>query len=357
MRQLAVPGAYSWSAWQPDRGMNFNGYLLVRDGGNVAVDPLPLDDAQAGQIGALGGVATIVLTNRDHERGALAMRDRFGARVITHEREAGSFSFAPDATFGDGDTVVPGIAAIGLPGAKTPGECALYLRESGCAIVGDAVLGAPAGALSILPETKLSDRPRFLRSLRSLWALRLRSLLTGDGEPLFGGADAALGDLLERELGAEAFRMNADEARWEVDESDPAPYRAAAAEIGLLIGARKLGYRLAELAPGQWFCPYHWHAEEEEVFYVLEGTPTVRLARGELVCRPGDFIALPTGGRGAHQVGNRSDRPARLLLLGMETPNEVVYYPDSRKVGLHRGLMLRSEPALDYYDGEEQTVS
>jgi len=357
VRQLAIPGVYSWSAWQPDRGMNFNGYFLVRDGGNVAVDPLPVDDTQAEQIRAQGGVATIVLTNRDHERGARAMRDRFGARVLAHEREAASFAFSPDATFGDGETVVPGMVAIGLPGAKTAGECALYLREFACAIVGDAVLGAPAGALSLLPEAKLADRARLLHSLRSLWALRLKTLLTGDGEPLFGGADAALGDLLGRELGAEAFRMNADEARWIVDETDPVIYRAAAAEIGLLIGARKLGYRLAEVGPGQWFCPFHWHAEEEEFFYVLEGTPTVRLHDGELQCRPGDFIALPTGERGAHQVGNRSDRPARLLLLGMETANEVAYYPDSRKVGIHRGLLLRTEPALDYYDGEEQTVS
>lgn len=357
MRQLALPGAYSWSAWQPDRAMNFNGYFLVRDGGNVAVDPLPLDEAQTEWIAARDGVATIVLTNRDHERGAREMRDRFGARVLTHEREAASFSFAPDATFEDGETVAPGIVCIGLPGAKTPGECALYMREFACAIVGDAVLGTPAGALSLLPEAKLSDRSRLLRSLRALWALRLNVLLTGDGEPLFGGADAAIGRLLERELGAEAFRMNADEARWEIDAEDPLRYRTAAAEIGLLIGARKLGYRLAEIGPGQWFSPLHWHAEEEELFYVLEGTPTVRMTGGELQCRPGDFIALPTGERGAHQVGNRSDRPARLLLLGMETANEVAYYPDSRKVGIHRGLMLRSEPALDYYDGEEQTVS
>lgn len=357
MKRLAVANAYSWSAWQPDRGMNFNSYLFIREGGNVAVDPLALDETQIEQLNALGGVATILLTNRDHERGAAALRERFGARVLCHEREAALFSFEPDGTFADGEAVVPGFICIGVTGAKTPGECAFGLPEHRTAVVGDAILGAPAGGLSLLPQAKLADRDVLLRSLRALWSNRLQSLLLCDGEPLFTGADDAIGELLLREMGAEANRINADELRWETDPSDPPRYRASMAEVGLLIGARKLGYRLAELQPGQWFCPLHWHAEEEELFYVLEGTPTIRMPHGNLSCRPGDFIALPTGEAGAHQVGNLSSRPVRLLLLGMNVPNEVTFYPDSGKVMIYRGRVLRTEPVLDYYDGEELTVS
>lgn len=52
------------------------------------------------------------------------------------------------------------------------------------------------------------------------------------------------------------------------------------------------------------------------------------------------------------RIGNESGRPCRFLMLGLETPNEVAFYPNSRKVLIHRDLMLRSEPSLDYYDGE-----
>ena len=70
---LEIPGAWMWSAWQPDRGMAFNSYLFERDGGFVCIDPLPLDDASLDAIAAMGRIHTIVLTNRDHERATQAL--------------------------------------------------------------------------------------------------------------------------------------------------------------------------------------------------------------------------------------------------------------------------------------------
>ena len=137
MQRLALPGAYSWSAWQPDRNLFFSSHLLVREGGNVAFDPLPLGDDDAREIESLGGVATILLTNRDHARGAAAMRDRFGARVLAGRREMPLFEMKIDGAFED--EPVPGIAAIPLDGAKTPGELAFVIQAFGAAVIGDAV--------------------------------------------------------------------------------------------------------------------------------------------------------------------------------------------------------------------------
>ena len=78
---LAVPGFHAWSLWQPERGMFFTSFLWVREGGNVVFDRLPLSDDERA-VDALGGVTTILLTNRDHERAAAATRERFGARVL-----------------------------------------------------------------------------------------------------------------------------------------------------------------------------------------------------------------------------------------------------------------------------------
>lgn len=357
--RLRFEGSWTWSAWQPDRGMNFNSYLFEREGGCVAVDPLPLDAASEEQIAKMGGIAAIVITNRDHERGARVLRHRFGARVLAERGEAALLSIPVDATFGDGDEVFADAFAIALPHGKTPGETALHLPAHNAAIVGDALLGSPAGALSLLPDEKLEDRARFVKSLRKLWALQLDALLPCDGQPLFAGADAAIADLLLRAGGPSVFRINSDEIEYRVDAQDPAAYRCEDGEVGLLIGARDLGYRLARIAPGQVFCPLHWHARCEEFFYVVEGHPTIRTSEGTIACRPGDFIAFPTGPRGAHQVLNDGTESALVLLVGVEDSAvgfEACFYPDSDKVGMWtpegRLRMLRASPDLDYYDGE-----
>lgn len=339
LARLEIPGAWMWSAWQSDRGMNFNSFLFERPGGCVAIDPLPLDAASVDAIAELGGVAKIVVTNPDHLRAAPALCERFGASIV-------------DA-LGDGDEAFPGAYALNIRGGKTD-EIVLHLPDARAAIVGDAILGAPAGALSFLPDAKLHDPRRLAFELRRVWALQLNTLLLGDGQPVFSGADRAIGDLLRRRLGAELYRINIDELTYRRG-TEPASYAAADAEVGLLVGARKLGYRVAELAPGKAFCPLHWHVGAEEFFYVLSGTPSIRMADGTIECRAGDIIAFPVGERGTHQLRNDSKAPCLVMLVGMNETFETCFYPDSNKLGVYtpeRDFMLRAAPMLDYFDGE-----
>ncbi|HEV3154422.1 MAG TPA: cupin domain-containing protein [Candidatus Baltobacteraceae bacterium] len=355
---LEIPGAWMWSAWQPDRGMAFNSYLFERDGGFVCVDPLPLDDASLDAIAAMGRIHTIVLTNRDHERATQALVARFDARVVAGEREAALFGVRVDATVKDGEHVFEGAVALDLPNGKTSGEIALYLPQAKAAVVGDALLGTPAGSLSLLPDEKLQDVQQFILTLRRLWALELRALLLCDGQPLFADADAAIGALLRRRGGPQIHRINVAEIEYSVTR--PGKYANDDGEVGLLIGARQIGYRLARIAPGKAYCPLHWHVRCEEFFYVLEGNPTIRTLDGAIECRPGDFIAFPAGETGAHQVRNNGTMPCLVLLVGMEEAAvdlEACFYPDSDKFGIwttHGRLRLvRATPEVNYYEGEE----
>ncbi|HTA40678.1 MAG TPA: cupin domain-containing protein [Candidatus Acidoferrales bacterium] len=350
MQALALPGFHTWSQWQPDRGMFFSSFLWVREGGNVAFDPLPLteDDAQA--IEGLGGVSTILLTNRDHERGAAAMRERFGARIFSSRLEAELFELKVDGVF---DRVaLPGLRAIPLEGAKTPGEVAFLTDDLTVAIAGDAILGTPAGALSFLPDAKLGDPLALALSLRRLWTPRLRTLLLGDGASLYAGAEDALAALIEARGGPAVNRVNVDELEYEFTDGVDGKYASHDAEIGWHIGGRHLGYQMVRLPAGARFCPMHAHDREEELFYVIEGHPTVRTLRGDLRLRPGDFMAFPVGDRGTHQLANESDVDALVLLLGEDHEDETVYYPDSRKVLAGRRRWIMREDHLDYFDGE-----
>ncbi len=157
LARLNVSGAWMWSAWQPDRGMNFNSYLFEREGGCVAVDPLALDPPSMEQVDALGGISTIVVTNPDHVRAAAALRERFGARIVD--------------TFDDREEVFPGAYAVAIPHGKSD-EVALHLPAAKAAVVGDAIIGAPAGALSLLPDEKLRSPSGLALALRRLWSLQ-----------------------------------------------------------------------------------------------------------------------------------------------------------------------------------------
>ena len=150
----------------------------------------------------------------------------------------------------------------------------------------------------------------------------------------------------------QAARVNLDELEF-VPDDGPAPYNAAAAEVGRSIGAQRLGYALGVLERGQVYCSNHWHTQEEEVFVVWSGTPTLRTPQGEFTLRPGDVVAFPTGERGAHRISNESDAPCLVLMFANIDAGDVCHYPDSRKLLVETtGTLVRSEPALDYFDGE-----
>ena len=346
-----------WSVWQPDRSVFFNSYFLKRSDGNIVVDPLAWTPDDEAQMRDGGGVAWIVITNRDHERKSRDLARLFGAKIAAGALDAPLLSGPVDLELHEEDTTFTGLQIIELHGMKSPGEMALHLPDQKTAIVGDALWGDPAGSVRLLPDEKLLDPRAAVLSLRKLWALRLDALLVGDGAPIFHDADAVIGAYLEGRTDVYVNRINLDETTERThDERSPSgiDYSCTIREIGFLIGARKLGYWVATLAPGARFCPLHSHAREEELFYVMEGTPTVRTLRGDVLCRPGDFIAFPTGARGAHQLLNASKAPCTVFLLGMSDKDEVCFYPDSKKfmIDPYDGVIVRGEPVLEYYDSE-----
>jgi uncharacterized cupin superfamily protein len=249
------------------------------------------------------------------------------------------------------DDLIAGMRVIGLGGLKTEGEFALWLRSKRALIVGDALWGDPAGSLRMLPDEKLSDPMRAVRSLRRLRVVYPRHLLVGDGVPIFDHAYEAITAYLETRGAAHPNVVNLDELMY-WHRNGPGVYQATEAEIGFLLGAEKLGYRVARLDPGNAFCPMHWHTEEEELFIVWEGTPTLETPHGSMTLRRGDLIAFPTREFGAHKLVNHSDAPATIIMIS-NTKSEVCFYPDSKKLLVDAAdIIVRSEPILDYYDGE-----
>ena len=147
------------------------------------------------------------------------------------------------------------------------------------------------------------------------------------------------------------------EQDWD-NEHDREGYRHRVIAVGDRLGGALLGGSLYELPPGEKTWPYHYETGCDEWLIVVSGRPTLRGADDERELEPGDVAVFPEGPAGAHQVMNRSGETCRVLLLSSKSPLAFVHYPDSGKVGLWsegKGYeaMLRSEPDLDYWEGED----
>ena len=84
-------------------------------------------------------------------------------------------------------------------------------------------------------------------------------------------------------------------------------------QLGSAAGGEKLGCSLYEVPPRRRAWPYHYHLANEEAIYVLEGSGTLRIDERQITLSRGDYVAMPVGERGAHQIINTSDEPLRYL--------------------------------------------
>lgn len=355
MQRTVVGGVSMWSVWQPRHNVYFNSYLIASPDGNLVTDPLPLDEAAAAEVEALGGIAWIVITNRDHERDARAIAERFGAQIAAAVGDAGALSVPVARTLAEGDRLL-GARVLHLPGVKAQGEIALWFADLGTVLVGDALWGEPAGSLRLLPDEVHSDVPQAVRSARRLRALHPTHVLVGDGAPVFNDGFAVLTACIDAR-DEYVNVVNFDELLFRDDPLEyPEIFRTQGAEVGFALGATKMGYQVGRIPPGREYCPLHWHTKEEELFVVWEGAPTLLSPRGERRLRRGDIVAFPTDARGAHKLRNDTDQPVTVLMIANADDGDVRLYPDSDKMVVDKvDLMVRCSPELDYFDREGGT--
>jgi uncharacterized cupin superfamily protein len=136
--------------------------------------------------------------------------------------------------------------------------------------------------------------------------------------------------------------------------------------VGAGAGGEKLGATLYEVDPGGRVSPLHIHHANEEMLFVIDGRPTLRTGDGERELEPGEVVSFPSGRRGVHQVLNRGDERARVLIVSTMHYPEVVEHPDSNKVVAISGrpdetaamfLAFRKDDAVSVTEGEEGRTS
>ena len=193
-----LPGIWQWSWFSEEKQLDFNGLFLTVGEHKILIDPPPMTGEASSTILRNGPVDYIIVTNRDHVREAARYQSEFHCQLHVPEADAAQIDLIPTKTFKDGELLPGGIWVIQLKDQKSSGESALFIQQGkGVLIVGDALIGKPAGSVRMLSDEKYVDVTRAQDGLRRLLKYNFESLLVGDGASILTGAKQALERLLQ----------------------------------------------------------------------------------------------------------------------------------------------------------------
>jgi uncharacterized cupin superfamily protein len=98
--------------------------------------------------------------------------------------------------------------------------------------------------------------------------------------------------------------------------------------LGRAAGLTQFGVNICTLKPGAASSQRHWHQNEDELVYVLEGEVVLCEDGAETVLKAGDAAAWRAGVANGHCLVNRGNRDATLIEIGTRAPEERAHYSD-----------------------------
>ena len=98
--------------------------------------------------------------------------------------------------------------------------------------------------------------------------------------------------------------------------------------LGNEVGLSQFGVNLTTLKPGVWSAQRHWHRNEDEFIYVVEGEIVLCEDHSEIVLKPGDAAGFKANSGNGHCLINRTQKDAVYLEVGTRSVNETVVYSD-----------------------------
>ncbi|MBI5769230.1 MAG: cupin domain-containing protein [Verrucomicrobia bacterium] len=157
-------------------------------------------------------------------------------------------------------------------------------------------------------------------------------------------------------------KLHVDALAWDVYDSPGKKFRGSSKEVSIALGAKRntptaLGghpfdLELQKLPPGFAGCPFHSHAAQWELYFLLSGSATVRANEATHTLHTGEIVLHPPGE--AHQITNASATDDLVMwVIADNPPVDYWHYPDSGKWGLRAPRKFFRLNEADYWDGEE----
>lgn len=128
-------------------------------------------------------------------------------------------------------------------------------------------------------------------------------------------------------------KIDIDKISVDTSTGYPSPFNKAVEgrsrkRLGRAAGLTHFGVNICTLKPGAASSQRHWHENEDELVYVLEGEVVLREDSGEIVLKRGDAAAWKAGVPNGHCLINRSDRDAVFIEVGTRASNERAHYAE-----------------------------
>ena len=98
--------------------------------------------------------------------------------------------------------------------------------------------------------------------------------------------------------------------------------------LGDVVGLTQFGVNITRISAGAASALRHWHEQEDEFIYMLEGELVLSENGGEVVLKAGDAAGFKAGSGNAHRLINRTSRDAVYFEVGTRSVKERVHYPD-----------------------------
>jgi uncharacterized cupin superfamily protein len=119
----------------------------------------------------------------------------------------------------------------------------------------------------------------------------------------------------------------------------PEPFQSVCAgrekaALGNLAGLTQFGVNLTRLKPGAASALRHWHDNEDEFVYVLEGEATLIEDGVEITLQPGDAAGFKAGVPNGHHLVNKTGRDVLYLEVGTRHTTDRYHYPDIDMIGV-----------------------
>jgi uncharacterized cupin superfamily protein len=114
-----------------------------------------------------------------------------------------------------------------------------------------------------------------------------------------------------------------------VADADPRYAGRYEARLAKAVDINQFGVNIVILRLGAFSANRHWHEAEDEMVYVLDGSPTLVDENGRHKLKVGDIVGFVAGEPNAHHIVNEEDREATLMVVGSRKPGqETIHYPD-----------------------------
>jgi len=128
-------------------------------------------------------------------------------------------------------------------------------------------------------------------------------------------------------------KIDVDAIAVRVGTGYPEPFNRPCAErtrkrLGDAIGLQDFGVNLMTLPPGGWSSQRHWHSEEDEFVFVVEGELVLVQDNAETILRKGDCAGFPKASGNGHHLQNRSSEIAVYLEVGSRSRTDLITCSD-----------------------------